>query len=224
MHVNFHISDQHMYRNFSQRGGVFGPSRSIATPVTDFSSSGGETMAIGTAHPRREGHVARREPWRLRNARIRDIAGRLENLRYVTRHDTAIDMRSDFGQRAVMTSTLTTPPDEHIERETKRGAKVAMLKLERFGRTANPFSIYVLMVIGGIAARKLRGGMIPPVLGRGHRISFRLRFQNHHRLCRFGGTSAECADFNRQSVRLAAWLPNLIFAAVGALICWKAPK
>jgi len=25
-------------------------------------------------------------------------------------------------------------------------------------------------------------------------------------------------------LRLAAWLPNLIFAAVGALICWKAPK
>ena len=51
---------------------------------------------------------------------------------------------------------MTTPRlDEHIERETKRGAKVAMLKLDRFSRAANPFSIYVLMVIRvGIAARK----------------------------------------------------------------------
>ena len=232
VHVNFHISDQHMYREISP--GVVAYFRSITVDRNtgyrfqlERWGEGGELeqrILAAKATWLEEDSV-----WRLVNARIRDIApDGSENLRYVTRHDTTLDMRiSDFGQRAVMTSTLTTPRlDEHIENETKRGAKVANLKLNRYGRTANPFSIYVLMLIGvGIAARKLRGGMgfhLFLAVVTGFLFVFASKIITVYAASVVLPPDALISTDNW--LRLAAWLPNLIFAGLGGLICWKAPK
>ena len=232
VHVNFHISDQHMYREISP--GVVAYFRSITVDrntgyrfqLERWGDNGELEQRILAA---KATWLEEDSVWRLVNARIRDIApDGSENLRYVTRHDTVIDMRiSDFGQRAVMTSTLTTPHlDEHIERETERGAKVATLKLERYGRTANPFSIYVLMVIGvGIAARKLRGGMgfhLFLAVVTGFLFVFASKIITVYAASVVLPPDALISTDNW--LRLAAWLPNFIFAGVGALICWKAPK
>ncbi len=232
VHVNFYIFDQHMYREISP--GVVAYFRSI---TVDRNTGYRFQLERWGDHGQLEQRILAAKAtwleedslWRLVNARIRDIAqDGSENLRYVTRMDTAIDMRiSDFGQRAVMTSTMTTPRlDEHIERETKRGSKVAMLKLERYGRTANPFSIYVLMVIGvGIAARKMRGGMgfhLFVALVTGFLFVFASKIITVYAASAVLPPDALISMDNW--LRLAAWMPNLIFAAVGALICWKAPK
>jgi lipopolysaccharide export system permease protein len=167
--------------------------------------------------------------WRLINARIRNFdPDGTEHLRYLTRMDTALSMSiSDFGQRSVMTSAMTTPDlNRHIDNEQQRGAQVSMLKLEQYGRTANPFSIYVLMIIGvGIASRKLRGGM-------GYHLFLAVitgfLFVFVSKLITVYAASVSLSPdalISRENwLVLAAWLPNLMFAALGGVICWKAPK
>ena len=101
-----------------------------------------------------------------------------------------------------------------------------MLKLEQYGRTANPFSIYVLMIIGvGIASRKLRGGM-------GYHLFLAVitgfLFVFVSKLITVYAASVSLSPdalISRENwLVLAAWLPNLMFAALGGVICWKAPK
>ena len=78
------------------------------------------------------------------------------------------------------------------------------------------------MVIGvGIAARKLRGCCgIPPVFGCGHRASsFRFKIITVYAASVVLLPDALISTDNW--LRLAAWLPNLIFAAVGALIAGR---
>jgi lipopolysaccharide export system permease protein len=167
--------------------------------------------------------------WRLVNARIRDIdEDGQENLKYLTRLDTALSMRiSDFGQRAAVVSTMSTPElSEHIAREAQRGAPVNLLKLEKHARTSSPFSIYVLTLIGvGIASRKLRGGMgyhlfLAVVIG--------FFFVFTSKIITVYAASmilpADAPISTDQWLLMAAWLPNVLFATLGGLIVWKAPK
>lgn len=232
VHVNFHISDQHMYREISP--GVIAYFRSITVDrntgyrfqLERWSDANQLEQRILAA---KATWLEEDSVWRLVNARVRDIApDGTEKLRYLTRLDTALDMRiSDFGQRAVMTSTLTTPElDRHIDRETERGAPVASVKLERFGRTANPFSIYVLMLIGvGIAARKLRGGMgyhLFLAVVTGFLFVFASKIITVYAASVVLPPDAWISVDNW--LRLAAWLPNILFAGLGGWICWKAPK
>ena len=167
--------------------------------------------------------------WRLINARIRDIEpdGK-ERLNYLTRLDTTLSMRiSDFGQRSALVSTMSTPElSGHIEREAQRGAPVNLLKLEKHARTSSPFSIYVLTLIGvGIASRKLRGGMgyhlfLAVVIG--------FFFVFTSKIITVYAASmilpADAIVSTDQWLLMAAWLPNVLFAILGGLIVWKAPK
>ncbi|MDA0912666.1 MAG: LptF/LptG family permease [Bacteroidetes bacterium] len=232
VHVNFHIADQHLYREIEP--GVIAYFRSITVDRNT-----GYRFQLERWNEKNELEhrilaakatwIEEDSIWRLVNARVRDLMpDGTERLRYVTRLDTVLPMRiSDFGQRAVMTSTMTTPQlDEHIASEMSRGAPVSMLKLNRNGRTANPFSIYVLMLIGvGIASRKLRGGMgfhlfLAVVIG--------FLFVFTSKIISVYAASVvlppDAPISTDHWLLLAAWLPNLLFTAMGALICWKAPK
>lgn len=232
VHVNFHISDQHMYREIAP--GTVAYFRSITVGRNTGYRFQLERWGEGNALEQRilaakATWLEQDSTWRLINARVRDFdADGTEHLRYLTRMDTALDMRiSDFGQRSVMTSAMTTPKlKRHIGREQQRGAQVSMLKLEQYGRTANPFSIYVLTLIGvGIAARKLRGGM-------GYHLFLAVitgfLFVFVAKLITVYAASVALSPDSLISQEnwliLAAWLPNLLFSVLGGIICWKAPK
>ena len=232
VHVNFHISDQHMYREIQP--GVIAYFRSITVDrntgyrfqLERWSEDNILEQRILAA---KATWLESDSTWRLINARIRNIASDgTEDLRYVTRLDTALDMRiSDFGQRSVLTSALITPGlDKHIEREMRRGAPVEMLKLARYGRTATPFSIYVLMLIGvGIAARKLRGGMgyhLFLAVVTGFLFVFASKIISVYAASVVLSPDSIISTDNW--LRLAAWLPNILFTGLGGWICWKAPK
>ena len=232
VHVNFHISNQHMYREFAP--GCIAYFRSITVDrntgyrlqLERWSESGVLEQRILAA---KATWLAEDSSWRLVNARIRDWdAQGQEHLRYLTRLDTVLDMRiSDFGQRAALISTMTTSVlDRHIDAESVRGAPVAMLKLEKHGRTANPFAIYVLTLIGvGIASRKLRGGMgfhlfLAVVIG--------FVFVFASKIISVYAASVVLPPGAPLSTDLwlliAAWLPNVLFGLFGGWICWKTPK
>lgn len=232
VHVNFHISDQHMYREIAP--GTVAYFRSITVDRNTGYRFQLERWGKDNALEQRilaakATWLEEDSTWRLINARVRDFdADGTEHLRYLTRMDTALDMRiSDFGQRSVMTSAMTTPQlKRHIGREQQRGAQVSMLKLEQYGRTANPFSIYVLTLIGvGIASRKLRGGM-------GYHLFLAVitgfLFVFVAKLITVYAASVALSPDSLISQEnwliLAAWLPNLLFSLLGGIICWKAPK
>ena len=232
VHVNFHISDQHMYREIAPGTVVY--FRSITVDrntgyrfqLERWSESGQLEQRILAA---KATWNVQDSSWRLVNARVRDIDSEgHERLQYRTRLDTSLSMRiSDFGQRDALVSTMSTRDlNQHIERESKRGAPVSLLKLEKHARTSSPFSIYVLTLIGvGIASRKLRGGMgyhlfLAVIIG------FFFVFTSKI-ITVYAASVVLPADALISSdhwLLLAAWLPNLIFAALGLFIAWKAPK
>jgi lipopolysaccharide export system permease protein len=93
-------------------------------------------------------------------------------------------------------------------------------------RTANPFAIYVLTLIGvAIAARKVRGGvgvhLFLAVL-----IGFTYVFTS--KLITVYAAASPMADElvggPENRLLLAAWLPNLLFAALGLFLVARAPK
>jgi lipopolysaccharide export system permease protein len=232
VHVSFRISDQHMYREIAP--GTVAYFRSITVDrntgyrfqLERWSEDGRLEQRILAA---KATWIPEDSTWRLVNARVREIAtDGQEKLRYLTRLDTALSMRiSDFGQRSALVSTMTTPNlSKHINREAQRGAPVAMLKLEEHGRTAHPFSIYVLTLIGvGISSRKLRGGMglhlFLAVL-----IGFLFVFTSKI-ITVYSASVVLPVDSiisTEQWLLFAAWLPNILFSLLGGLICWKAPK
>ena len=232
VHVNFHISDQHMYREIAP--GTIAYFRSITVGRNTGYRFQLERWGEGNALEQRilaakATWLEEDSTWRLINARVRDFdSDGTEHLRYLTRMDTALDMRiSDFGQRSEMISAMITPQlRQHIEREQQRGAKVAMLKLEQYGRTANPFSIYVLTLIGvGIAARKLRGGIgyhLFLAVITGFLFVFLAKLITVYAAS--VSLSPDALISQENWLVLAAWLPNILFALLGGIICWKAPK
>lgn len=115
---------------------------------------------------------------------------------------------------------------DHIEATRAKGIPVAQLLLEWFGRTANPFAIYVMTLLGvGIASRKQRGGMgahlFAAVL-----VAFTYVFTA--KLITVYAAAVVLPEGFMLSQRglllLAAWLPNVLFGLLGWAIDAKAPK
>lgn len=142
-----------------------------------------------------------------------------ERIRRGDRVDTIIPLKpSDLGQRLAIAAAL----DRHeiaafIKAERMRGGNtVAFYEVEQHQRVAYPFATYVFTLIGvGIASRKVRGGTgVHLVLG----VILVLIF------IFFGKITTVAATNSGLNPMLAVWLPNIVFAMIGAWIYWKAPK
>ena len=232
VHVNYHITDQHLYREIAP--GTIAYFRSITLErntgyrfqLEQWDDRNRLKQRILAA---KATYIPEDSTWRLVNASIRDLApdGR-ESLRFVNELDTVLPMEfSDFGVRAAVLSTMTTPElAAYIEEEAARGSAVAQLQLDLLARTANPFAIYVLTLIGvAIASRKVRGGvgvhLFFAVL-----IGFTYVFTA--KLITVYAAASPVADGlvggPENRLLLAAWLPNLLFAAFGIVLVARAPK
>ncbi|MFM7104715.1 MAG: LptF/LptG family permease, partial [Flavobacteriales bacterium] len=102
--------------------------------------------------------------WRITNAIIREWMPDGKQLVYERSViDTILPMdEQDFGLRAEITSAMSSDELTNFIEEQKLGGtgRVAQFELERYNRTAVPFSIYVLTLIGvSVASRKQRGGI-----------------------------------------------------------------
>jgi lipopolysaccharide export system permease protein len=104
-----------------------------------------------------------------------------------------------------------------IKREELRGREgLSALKVERYRRTATPATVLLLTLIGVvIASRKTRGGSgVHLALG----ISIAATFVIADRFSTVFATKSNFPPL------LAAWLPNLVFAAVTWWMYKKTPK
>ena len=159
--------------------------------------------------------------WRLRNYEIHTFDGMKESLvvgkgEYL---DTLINLvPEDFvrylNQKEMM---VTSELNAFVRRERERGVgntKIYEVEIQR--RTAEPFSIIILTIIGvAVAARKVRGGMgmhLAVGIALGGIFVFLSKF------------SITFSTNERLPAALGVWIPNIIFALVALILANRAQK
>lgn len=159
--------------------------------------------------------------WRLTNYEIRTFDGPNETLinGLGKSLDTIVNLApSDFVDYRDQHTTFTTPElIAYINKQKLRGAgNVRRYEVELARRTAEPFTVFILTLIGvAVAGRKVRGGM-GIQLATGMFIGALFVF-----LSRFSATISEASGL---PVYLGMWLPNLVFMAAAAYFISKAQK
>lgn len=158
--------------------------------------------------------------WHITNAQIRNFdEGGAKTLELRAEMDTILPMdEHDFGLRSEITSAMNySELSAFIEAQKLGGSgRVAEFEVELHNRTASPFSIFVLTLIGvSIASRKQRGGigahlMLAVVIG------FIFVF-----ISRIATVSSMNLGF---PAWLAVWVPNALFTGVGLLLYSRAQK
>jgi len=162
-----------------------------------------------------------RGKWQLNNYEIRKINGLQEELILGRgqKLDTLINLLpSDFISTRDEEATLTSPELlTRIERDKSRGVSSSKtFEIEYHRRTADPFTVIILTLIGfAISSRKVRGGIgIHLTLG----VSLGAIFIF---LSRFSQTFANSSTF---PIALGVWIPNIVFGIIALLLVKVAQK
>lgn len=157
--------------------------------------------------------------WKLYNV----VERRVDSLSEVSkRFDTLIlnvNLKPEELRRdEYLKDRLTTPQlTAFIDKEKQRGTEgLSTLEVERYRRTATPFAVLLLTMIGAVlASRKTRGGS-------GMHLAIGIITAAIFILSdRFSTVFATKSDFHPL---LAAWMPNIIFSAVAFWMYKRAPK
>ncbi len=122
--------------------------------------------------------------------------------------DTALNMTpQDFRIEAKAMETLTTPQlNNEIRKLQLRGVNTVQYVLERHKRKSNPFSAFILTVIGAtMASRKIKGGL-------GFHLGLGLLFSFSYIL--FMQITTVFAISGGAPPGLAVWIPNLLYSFI----------
>lgn len=157
--------------------------------------------------------------WKLENYAVRKIDGLKESINYRPSREMNLDMKpTDFVlYNNVFTAMDMEELNSRIEKEKIRGSgQMDMLLLEKYKRFINPFSAFILMLMGvSLSSKKVRGGVGLP-LGLGIILSFTyilfMQFANMFSLK--GGLPP----------LLAIIIPNVIFGILSLYLLTRAPK
>ncbi|NND34528.1 MAG: YjgP/YjgQ family permease [Saprospiraceae bacterium] len=159
--------------------------------------------------------------WQLANYRIHRFDGMQEEIieRPADQIDTTVNIRPDELNRVKNQQQLFTSPElqRYLNNQRSRGiGGTRIFETELYRRTSEPFSIYILTLIGlAVASRKTRGGLgIHLAIGVSLGALFIL-------LSRFTMTFT-----NSESLGpiVGVWLPNIVFSAVAIYLLKIAQK
>lgn len=159
--------------------------------------------------------------WRLNNYEIRTFRGEKETFEIGRgKHiDTTLNVTpQDFVDYADVQTMMPTPKlKRFIALQRERGSgNLEKYLIELYRRTAEPFTIFILTIIGvSIAARKVRGGVglhLAIGVGLGAIFIFLSRF------------SIVFATGQSIPVMLGIWFPNLVFTAIALYLVLRAQK
>lgn len=157
--------------------------------------------------------------WSARNYVIRDIIDGQEYIRKGRRIDTTLTITPDDFERGedfVVTMNLIEL-NNYIDLLRLQGSEEVLLCLnEKHRRLANPFSIFILTLIGvSLSSKKVRGG-IGVQIGFGLALSFSYIF--------FMQFATQFSLKGNLNPMLAMWLPNIIYLSIAVLMYKRAPK
>jgi len=160
-----------------------------------------------------------KKKWVIQNYYVRDMHGPQEIIRTGTAIDTTLRMLpADFGQQNSKEETMDYWQIKAYIKDLKlRGVdNVARYEQERYKRTAQPASAFILAIIGvSLASRRMRGGMgIQLVIGLLLSFSYIMFMQ-------VSTIFAIKAGFN---ALFAVWLPNLVYAVIAIRLYLWASK
>lgn len=157
--------------------------------------------------------------WNVRNYVARTFTRDGELLATGAKLDTMFNFEpKDFEHRISLKEEMTTPElRKFIDLMLVRGADdVAYYWIELYRRTADPFTILILTVIGfSMASRKVRGGIgMHIVIGLllGGIFVFSTRF-----------FTTFTTNGNLPAI-WGVWLPNVFFMLLAAIVAYRAPK
>lgn len=157
--------------------------------------------------------------WRINNYYIREIDGMHEKITEGKSLDTTLNMfPGDFSRRLNVVESMSLHDLKEFIKLSKMQGETNLIsyQIERYKRTAFPFSTFILTLIGvAVSSRKVRGG-IGVQLGTGLIISFGyILFMQFSSQFSIGGSLPPM---------FAVWLPNIIFAVVGVVMFRYVPK
>ena len=159
--------------------------------------------------------------WRLSNYESRTFDGTEETLELGTfgTLDTVLNLYpADFVEYREQHMSMSTPDLlTYIRKQKDRGAgNIRKFQTELARRTAEPFTLFILTLIGvSVAGRKVRGGM-GVQLAIGIFIGALFVF-----LSRFASTISSSANL---PVFLGMWMPNIVFAVAAAYFVSRAQR
>jgi lipopolysaccharide export system permease protein len=157
--------------------------------------------------------------WKLTNVTERSINDMKETLREIPSMNINLKLKPrDLSNDDYLKDKLTTPElNEFINTEKMRGREgLEAFEVEAYRRSATPFTVLLLTLIGAIiAGRRSRGGS-------GLHLALGIVIASLFILSdRF--STVFSIQGNLQPV-LAAWLPNALFTTVALYLYMKAPK
>ncbi|MCD4769448.1 MAG: LptF/LptG family permease [Bacteroidales bacterium] len=157
--------------------------------------------------------------WSARRYYIRDIIDGEEFLRSGRRIDTSLTIPPDhFSRRPTFVETMNYRElHDQIKLMKLQGSdEILLLQNERHKRFSNPFSVFILALIGvSISSKKVRGG-IGMQIGFGLALSFTYIF--------FMQFATQFSLKGNLDPMLAMWIPNLLYLIIGIFLYISAPK
>lgn len=157
--------------------------------------------------------------WRLKNFTTCEYREFGETIGSGVVLDTALNFRpDDFFQRVSFKEEMNTPALlRQIETLQQRGVeKVAFYLIEMHRRTADAFTVFILVIIGvAIASRRVRGGS-------GLHIAWGIVLSASFII--FTRFSTTFATNGNLSPFLSVWIPNVVYGALAIWLLYKAPK
>ena len=159
-----------------------------------------------------------KQKWRAHNYWIRDINDMSETITQGQDIDTALNLfPEEFRRPHTIVESMTTPDLKNfIQEELSRGQSDKYYFIELYRRTAAPFAVFILTIIGvSLSSRKIRGGM-------GMHIGFGIALSFSYIL--FMQVSKEFAISGDLKPIVAVWIPNILFALIALVLYKLAPK
>jgi lipopolysaccharide export system permease protein len=157
--------------------------------------------------------------WELINATERHINGLHETVRTQPKMHLNLNIKpGDLQDDEYIKDKLSTPKlRSYISNQELRGSEgLNTLRVELYRRSATPFTVLVLTLIGVVvSSRKIRGGS-------GLHLAIGIIIAVFFILCdRFSTVFSIKGDF---PPLIAAWLPNIVFSGVAYCLYRLAPK
>lgn len=160
-----------------------------------------------------------RDLWIARNWNERYINGKSEILKQGISKDTTFSFTyEEFHRSQYLIATMNYfEIEEYIELEKSRGSEyIKMYEEEQVRRTSNPFTIFILVIIGvSISSKKVKGGTGMHLV---YGIGLALVFVFLDKIAKVFAVNTTIPT------ALALWIPNIIFSVIAFYIYKKAPK
>jgi lipopolysaccharide export system permease protein len=157
--------------------------------------------------------------WVALNYIIRHIDGNEEEITRGTRIDTALTINpGDFSRGPGYVNTMTYRElEDYINLLRLQGSdELKLFLIEKYKRYANPFTVFILTLIGvSLSSKKIRGG-IGMNIGIGLALSFSYIL--------FLQFASQFSLKGNLSPMLAMWIPNILYTIIALVLYKLAPK